>query len=130
VPGHDIGRTAASCLPGGVDRGSGGQHDRLRIRRQVQRVRRTVGDQASDILVERSAGARETPIGHLPQSLETRGLALPGGALDELLQVDVGGWLREVEQNEAFLAQFGRRLPAGVRREHEALLLRLTAANN
>src|SRR5690606_32381338 len=80
--------------------------------------------------VERSAGARETPIGHLPQSLETRGLALPGGALDELLQVDVGGWLREVEQNEAFLAQFGRRLPAGVRREHEALLRRLTAANN
>jgi phosphoenolpyruvate carboxykinase (GTP) len=80
--------------------------------------------------VQRSVDARLTPIGHIPRSLDTRGLDLAGGALDELLHVDVLGWFGEAEANSLFLARFGDRLPPELHREHAALLSRLRAATN
>jgi phosphoenolpyruvate carboxykinase (GTP) len=80
--------------------------------------------------VQRSVDARRTPIGHIPRSLETRGLDLDGDTLHELLQVDVLGWLGEAEACGTFLARFAERLPPELRREHRALLSRLREATN
>jgi phosphoenolpyruvate carboxykinase (GTP) len=79
---------------------------------------------------QRSVDARSTPIGWLPRSLETSGLEVEADAFDELLHVDVGGWLEEAEANGLFLARFGERLPPELHREHRALLSRLRAARN
>jgi phosphoenolpyruvate carboxykinase (GTP) len=68
-----------------------------------------------------SAGARETAIGHLPLAadLDTRGLALAAGALDELLAVDHELWRTEFEGLAAYFAEYGGRLPAALTRELE-----------
>jgi phosphoenolpyruvate carboxykinase (GTP) len=80
--------------------------------------------------VQRMVDARLTPIGWIPWSLDTSDLDLDAGALDELLQVDVGGWLEEAEASHMFLARFGERLPPLLLREHRALLSRLRVATN
>jgi phosphoenolpyruvate carboxykinase (GTP) len=74
-----------------------------------------------------AAGARETPIGHVPrpQDLETGGLAVAPEALDELLSVDEAQLHAEVEQVREHLARFGDRLPAEVREQFERLEARL-----
>lgn len=80
--------------------------------------------------IQRSADAQSTPIGGIPRSLDMTGLSLGGDALERLLQVDVGGWLREAAANGIFLERFGKRLPPDLHREHRALLSRLQAATN
>jgi len=80
--------------------------------------------------VERCAEARRTPIGFVPQSLDTSGLDLDAETVEQLLQVDVRAWLREAEASQEFLAQFGERLPRALQREQQALLRRLAAATN
>jgi phosphoenolpyruvate carboxykinase (GTP) len=80
--------------------------------------------------IQRSADARSTPIGWIPRSLDVSGLRLGADALDPLLQVDVGGWLGEAEDNGVFLARFGKRLPPDLHSEHRALIARLRAATN
>jgi len=74
--------------------------------------------------------AVETPIGRLPApgSLDVQGLSIPPAQLEELLRVDVDGWSSELPQVREHYAQFGDRLPDGLREELAALEQRLQAA--
>ncbi|HWP34801.1 MAG TPA: phosphoenolpyruvate carboxykinase (GTP) [Thermodesulfobacteriota bacterium] len=74
-------------------------------------------------------GADETPIGYVPRpgAIDRAGLELPDGALDALLRVDPVEWREALPAEAEFLAQFGDRLPAAIREEHEALARRLGA---
>ncbi|MFA6032314.1 MAG: phosphoenolpyruvate carboxykinase (GTP) [Myxococcota bacterium] len=60
------------------------------------------------------AGARETPIGLLPNEgdLDMRGLDIQGSDMKELLRVDTAAWRNELGDIEKHFAQFGDRLPA------------------
>ena len=85
-------------------------------------------------VVERCAGtadAVETPIGYLPTSsaLDLTGLDIPAADLDELLRVDVAGWLAEIPLIREHYAQFGQELPAQLTKELDALEKRLRAAS-
>jgi phosphoenolpyruvate carboxykinase (GTP) len=74
-----------------------------------------------------SAGARDTAIGHLPLAtdLDTQGLALAPGALEELLAVDPELWRTEFEGLAAYLGEFGARVPEALTRELEDSLARV-----
>ena len=85
-------------------------------------------------VVERCAGtadAVETPIGYLPtpSALDLTGLDIPAADLDELLRVDVAGWLAEIPLIREHYAQFGQELPAQLTKELDALEKRLRAAS-
>jgi phosphoenolpyruvate carboxykinase (GTP) len=60
------------------------------------------------------AAAVETPIGLLPppDAIPVEGLDLAGGAMKELLRVDVAGWRKELPSIEAHFDTLGDRLPA------------------
>ncbi len=64
--------------------------------------------------IEGTAQAVDTPIGRLPApgSLDLDGLTLADGAMDQLLGVDVEGWLTEFGLIREHFARFGDRLPA------------------
>jgi len=74
--------------------------------------------------------AKETAIGRLPEvdDLDTKGIDLKGTHVDELLSVDVQGWLEEVPRIREHFAKFGDRLPQELRDEVEGLEKRLKAA--
>jgi phosphoenolpyruvate carboxykinase (GTP) len=79
---------------------------------------------------ERCAGvgaARDTTIGRLPApgALDTAGLDLAAGAVDELLGVDDAAWREELPLIEQHFALFGDRLPAELRAQLTALSERL-----
>ncbi|MGE5618540.1 MAG: phosphoenolpyruvate carboxykinase (GTP) [Sphingomonadaceae bacterium] len=69
--------------------------------------------------VDGKVGARETPIGLLPEpgDLDLAGLDLPRENLMELLQVDEAAWRAEVPDIERHFARFGDRLPERLRRQ-------------
>jgi phosphoenolpyruvate carboxykinase (GTP) len=73
------------------------------------------------------ANATETPIGYVPAAgaLNTAGLSMHAGALDELLAIDRKGWLAEGPQLQEFYNKFGSRLPAEIRRQHDSQMKRL-----
>ena len=75
--------------------------------------------------------AKETPIGRIPDvsDLDTTGLDIKGAHVDELLSVDIEGWLAEVPLIREHFAKFGNRLPKGLQEEVAALEKRLQAAN-
>jgi phosphoenolpyruvate carboxykinase (GTP) len=77
-----------------------------------------------------TAPAVETPIGRLPapEALDTRGLNLAPGALQELLRVDVERWKEEVPSIRQHYAQFGAKLPLGLGEELAGLEKRLVEA--
>ena len=73
-------------------------------------------------IVDRCAGrsgARETPIGFLPEprDLDVRGLALGGDALGKLLEVDPAAWRAEMDDIAGYLDDFGNRVPDTLTRE-------------
>jgi phosphoenolpyruvate carboxykinase (GTP) len=74
-----------------------------------------------------SAPAHDTAIGRVPEpgALDTDGLALAPGSLDELLTVDADAWRAELPLIETHYEQFGDRLPQALRDELEALAKRL-----
>jgi uncharacterized OB-fold protein len=81
-------------------------------------------------IFDRCAGTAEavdTPIGRLPAplTLDTDGLDLGPGVLNELLRVDVEAWRDEVASIETHYATFGDRLPATLQDQLTALDLRL-----
>ena len=80
--------------------------------------------------VEESADADESPIGRLPKlnAIDTSGLQLPPGAMDELLRVDIEGWKREVAGIREHYAKFGEDLPEALIEELNALESRLNNA--
>ena len=64
VTGEQIGRSAAGGAPGAVDRHIGGQHERLRIDRLVERFAIAVLDQRPEILPQRRGGFGECVAHH------------------------------------------------------------------
>jgi phosphoenolpyruvate carboxykinase (GTP) len=74
--------------------------------------------------------AKDTPIGRIPEvaDLDTTGLDIKGAHVDELLNVDVEGWLAEVPLIREHLAKFGAHLPKGLQDEVAGLEQRLQKA--
>ena len=74
--------------------------------------------------------AKETPIGRMPEvaDLDISGLNMSPADVEELLSVDIEGWLAEVPLIQEHLALFGRHLPEGLNAELKALEGRLLAA--
>ena len=72
-------------------------------------------------------GARETPIGYLPEidDLDLSGLDISRETMEELLTVDVEGWKAEMPGIVEYMERFGDRLPEGIRKELEAMQERL-----
>lgn len=77
--------------------------------------------------VQGTVDAVETPIGLLPrpEDIDTEGLSLPGGAMEELLRIDIDGWLEEVGGIGEHYARFEERMPEELREELDALEARL-----
>ena len=69
--------------------------------------------------VNGKAEAVDTPIGRLPApgSLDLTGLNIDPEVMDELLRIDVAGWLEEVRFVSEHFDQFGDRLPEELRHE-------------
>jgi len=63
--------------------------------------------------IEGKGKAVETPIGYLPtmDAIDTTGLELPNESLQKLLEVDIGGWKKEVDSIEEYFKNFGDRMP-------------------
>jgi phosphoenolpyruvate carboxykinase (GTP) len=80
--------------------------------------------------VEGTGKAVDTPIGRLPaaDSLDLSGLNLAQGALEELLRVDIDGWLDAIPSIRKHFEQFGDRLPKELDRELVKMEERLKAA--
>jgi phosphoenolpyruvate carboxykinase (GTP) len=79
---------------------------------------------------EGTAKAVETPIGNLPpvDELDLSGLDLDRDDLQELLSVNVEGWLAELPQIREYYAKFGERMPRVLVDELDGLEQRLRAA--
>ncbi|MEP0841448.1 MAG: phosphoenolpyruvate carboxykinase (GTP), partial [Phycisphaerae bacterium] len=80
-----------------------------------------------DAPADGQANAVKTPIGYVPSpgAIDTTGLNLPPGNMDELLKVDPADWRPEIDLIREHYAQFGDRLPSGLVEELEALRGRL-----
>ena len=76
------------------------------------------------------AAAQETAIGWLPapSDLDTSGLEIAASDLDELLDVDVVAWSREMPQLEEHYERFGDRLPTELAEQLATLKQRLDAS--
>jgi phosphoenolpyruvate carboxykinase (GTP) len=74
--------------------------------------------------------AKDTPIGRIPEAadLDTMGLDIKSTRVDELLGVDVEGWLAEVPLIKEHFAKFGDHLPKGLQDEVAGLEQRLKSA--
>jgi phosphoenolpyruvate carboxykinase (GTP) len=72
-------------------------------------------------------GARETPIGRLPEpsGLDLKGLDVPAANIAELLRIDNDAWRNEVPDIERHFAQFGKRMPERLLSQLELLKKRL-----
>jgi len=77
--------------------------------------------------IEGKVGARKTPIGLLPEDggLDLTGLNIPAENMKELLAVNSDAWKAEIPSLEEHFAQFGRRLPARMKKQLDELKARL-----
>ena len=73
---------------------------------------------------ENRVGARETPIGWLPhpRDIDTAGLDISEDTMHALLSVNADQWKTEMDAVGSYLATFGDRLPAELKREHEKVV--------
>ena len=76
-----------------------------------------------------AGGARETPIGLLPgaNDLDTEGLDIAPGALNELLAVNPESWKEEFSGIGVYMDEFGERLPQALKTELKLALRRVHA---
>ncbi len=74
-----------------------------------------------------TAAARDTAIGQLPKAedLDTQGLDIAPGTLDELLAVNPAEWHTEFEGIAAYLGEYGKRVPQALADELNAALERV-----
>ena len=74
-----------------------------------------------------TAKARDTAIGHLPNSadLDLQGLEIGPDALDELLTVDPKQWQQEFAGIDDYLSEFGDRVPQSLKEELERAVQRV-----
>ena len=79
---------------------------------------------------ENKIGARETPIGWLPEpeDIDTSGLDVKAETLEALLAVNVDQWKTEMDSIGSYLDGFGERLPAELKSEHEKVVTALQRA--
>ena len=77
--------------------------------------------------VHGTAKANETAIGFMPEpsELDTEGLDLMPGALEEILSVDREGWLNEVESIRQHYKNYGEKMPKELLEELDKLEARL-----
>jgi phosphoenolpyruvate carboxykinase (GTP) len=77
--------------------------------------------------LEASAGAVETPIGHVPtpEALDVSGLGMSADDLAEVLRVDPEEWRAEIPAVTEWFAKFGDKLPGVLWSELDALKARL-----
>jgi phosphoenolpyruvate carboxykinase (GTP) len=77
--------------------------------------------------VRGTADAVETPVGLVPtpESLDLDGLDLAPEKVAALLRIDPADWAKEWRDQGDYLAQFGDRLPAAIREQHDRLGQRL-----
>ncbi|MBK9259663.1 MAG: phosphoenolpyruvate carboxykinase (GTP) [Polyangiaceae bacterium] len=70
-----------------------------------------------------TAKGRETPLGIFPAQgeLDTDGLSLSAGAMDELFAIDRAEWLDDLADQEAFFNSFEGRIPEEIWRHHRSL---------
>jgi phosphoenolpyruvate carboxykinase (GTP) len=75
-----------------------------------------------------TSSAHETRIGLVPtpEAIGTSDMGLSRAEAQALFTVDRDDWLREVEDQDAFLQKFGDRLPPEIKRQHQALQDRLS----
>ncbi len=83
-------------------------------------------------MIERSRGQGPTvdsPAGWVPApgAIDTDGLNLPPGRMEELLAVDPEAWREDLADQEKFLDQFGTRLPTELWNQYGSLRKRLEA---
>jgi phosphoenolpyruvate carboxykinase (GTP) len=90
------------------------------------RVLRWVRDQV--LGSHNGRAGRETQVGIVPtpEAIGARELGLSGRDAETLFAIDRDDWLREADDQGEFLAKFGDRLPAQIRKQHQALQSRLT----
>jgi phosphoenolpyruvate carboxykinase (GTP) len=76
---------------------------------------------------EGKVGAVETPIGFVPKpgDIDLKGLDVSSSTLDQLLAVDAEQWRKEMASIGEYFAEFGERLPAELRAEHQKVLTAL-----
>ncbi len=76
---------------------------------------------------ESKVGAQETPIGYLPNAadLNTSGLEIQPGVLNELLSINKDAWRAEIGQIGEYLAEFGKRTPAKLQEQLSEVQKRL-----
>jgi len=74
--------------------------------------------------------AEETPIGRVPRKrdLDLDGLHLSDAAVQALLDIDLAGWQREVDDIGRYLDSFGSRMPAKLRSEQRRVAAALDAS--
>ncbi len=72
-------------------------------------------------------GAKETPIGYLPEAsdIDMTGLNIPAGNLEKLLEIDNKAWEEELKDINKFFKQFKKNLPSELIKEYKDLLKRL-----
>lgn len=72
---------------------------------------------------EGDVSAVQTPIGNLPEKADINltGLSIDDDVLEDLLTVDEDGWRKEMVAIGTFIDGFGDRVPARLRKEHEAV---------
>ncbi len=77
--------------------------------------------------VDGTGKAQKTPIGNLPtpEALDLSGLDLPAGNLRQLLEVDIAGWTKEVEDIAASYARYDNKLPKMLTDQLDGLRKRL-----
>jgi len=77
--------------------------------------------------VEGKAGAKDTPVGLMPEdgALDLGGLDLPAGTMEELLRVSPDDWKPELPDLEKHFEQFGDRAPEKLKEQLKKLKERL-----
>ncbi|UPG86561.1 phosphoenolpyruvate carboxykinase (GTP) [Luteibacter aegosomatis] len=80
--------------------------------------------------VEGLASGHETPIGTVPAQgeLNAEGLDVSASTLDELMRVDVDGWIEELNAIATYLDGFGERMPERLKAERLRVSKALEAA--
>jgi phosphoenolpyruvate carboxykinase (GTP) len=75
--------------------------------------------------VKGKAGAKKSPIGLLPDSLDLKGLDLGPEKMAELFNIDPQEWEKEADLLTAYFKMFGSKLPKEITEEIEALKTRV-----
>ena len=78
---------------------------------------------------EQRVGAKETPIGYLPEpgDIDIEGLDIDADAMHALTRIDTQQWQVEIESIGEYFDSFGDRLPAALRQEQQRIARELAS---